>query len=352
MAQTLTVQSVVNLATIHTELMPLAGVGGFANEPALSLANDVLSELLMGGGMLFGDKFGPFPWKCNQVEYPTLLVTSYGKNDYLWAGASAFTLSGSLTGAAIDLASNSAITEAAGTVTVKVLEPFNANVGETVYMTGNSNSVYNSTFSAGPQQSQWSNGWTILSIAANKLSFTFATGSGQSGVTSGAPGITDFGWLESFSSVQMTDISYPQSIRYGLGVRTLTPFARVGTYPVRMALVKDLGTGVLKFRLNPLPGNTPLGVTIVYQKQAPILTSLSATWGPFPDDYNAMIRQCFLARAYRFVESKRSETEIQKAESLILAARGRDDAEESDEHIVPDSGLMDWQTTGAGGWWL
>lgn len=344
MAQTLTVQSVVNLASTHTELMPLANVGGYSNEPAISLANDVLSELLMGG-----DKLGPFPWKCNRAT-TNLFVTAYGKNDYLWAGASAFTLVGSGVGAAIDLKSNNGITVAASVVTVKTLEPHGFAVGNTVYMTGNADAPYNSAFAAGPQASQWSGGWVIATVPT-PTSFTFASTAGQT-ITSGASGITDMGWLENFTFVDMTDISYPQFIRYGITVRTLPPYSRVGSFPDRLSLVQDLGTGVVKFRVQPLPGNTPLGILIVYQKAAPTLTALSQFWGPFPDEYNAMIRQAFLARAFRFINSKRSEVETQKAEAMIVAARGRDDAEESEDFITPDNPLMGSSGVGGGGWWM
>lgn len=348
MAQTLTVQNVLNFAATHTELVPLAGVGGYTNEPALSLANDVLSELLMGGSLLAGKELGPFPWRCNRA-WTNLFVTSYGKNDYLWAGASAFTIAGSLTGAAIDLKSNNGITVAAGVVTVNTLEPHNFVVGDVVYMTGNTDAPYNSTFTAGPQNSQWSNGWTITAVTSK--SFSFAAGVGQT-IASGAPGITNMGWIETFTFVQMTDVSFPQFIRYGLAVRTLPPFSRVGSFPDRLALLQDLGTGVIKLRVQPLPGNTPLGITIVYQAQAPVLTALSANWGPFPDEYSAMIRQAFLARCYRFIDSRRSEVESQKAEAMILAARARDDAEESEDYITPDQPLMGWVGAGGGGWWM
>ena len=351
MAQTLTIQNVVNYAATQTELMPLAGVGGYANEPALSFANDIVSELLMGGGLLFGEKFGPHPWKCNEAT-SNLFVCSYGKNDYLWAGASAFTTTGSSTAAAIELKSNNGITESAGTVTVKTLEAHNFVVGDTVYHTGLPDAAYNSTFTAGPQSSTWSNGFAILTVGADKKSYTFATGSGQSGLTSGASGISDFSWGQSFSYVQMTDNSVPQQQRHGTFVRKLHPFALVGGFPSRMAMVQDLGTGVLKLRVQPLPGSTPIGITFVYQKSAPVITSLGAFWGPFHDEDSAMIRQCFLARAYRHINSKRSEVELQKAESLILAARGRDDAEDSEDYITPDSSLMGWFGGGGAGGWL
>jgi hypothetical protein len=57
-------QPMVNVASQHLELLPLAGVGGYSNEPALSLCNDAIHELMAGA----------YPWKFNRVEMP-LLVT-------------------------------------------------------------------------------------------------------------------------------------------------------------------------------------------------------------------------------------------------------------------------------------
>jgi len=76
LASTLTLQAVVNWSRTFTKLVPIVGVGGFANEPALSICNDVLSEILMGGlDPKTGRPFGPFPWKWNRksiTSFPTV----------------------------------------------------------------------------------------------------------------------------------------------------------------------------------------------------------------------------------------------------------------------------------------
>jgi hypothetical protein len=89
LASTVTIQSVVNLCRTHVELMPIADVGGYSNEPALTLANQTLQELLAM----------PFDWKFNSVT-AAILVTQGFRQDYLFAGATAFT---SLGGVGIDL---------------------------------------------------------------------------------------------------------------------------------------------------------------------------------------------------------------------------------------------------------
>src|SRR5437879_869092 len=134
MPSTITIQSIVNLTSTFAELMPLSGVGGFTNEPGLSIANDTMQELL-------GEKM---PWKCNRKEMASLFTTQ-GKQDYLFAGACAFTTDNAK-GVGIDLASANAITESGNTVTVNTLDNHALAVGDTVYMTGNTVAAYNSTF--------------------------------------------------------------------------------------------------------------------------------------------------------------------------------------------------------------
>lgn len=58
MASTVTLQNTVDWARTFTKLMPIVSVGGFTNEPAISICNQVLQELLSP----------PYNWKWNRVE--------------------------------------------------------------------------------------------------------------------------------------------------------------------------------------------------------------------------------------------------------------------------------------------
>src|SRR5580692_170677 len=113
---TITLQQTVNFASTHADLLPLSGVGGYTNQPALDLCNDAISDLVSD----------PNDWQFNRVEMPPLF-TCPNKQDYLFAGACAFSLSVSgLTttqttnsqGWAIGLASAPSIVNAGGAAPV------------------------------------------------------------------------------------------------------------------------------------------------------------------------------------------------------------------------------------------
>jgi hypothetical protein len=331
MSSTITVQSVINFSSAHTELMPLANVAGFTDEPALSLANDVLGEIMSP----------PFAWKFNRATMP-LLLTSQNRQDYKFAGAAVFTLKGAsvIGGVGIDLVSNNGITESGFTVTVKTLDPHNLTAGDPFFMTGNTVAAYNSVETITPTSSQWSNGWTVLAVIDAKT-FTFTHAS--SGLAnSGAPGITDFGWAEYATFVDELSTSSPRQVRHLEATRTLQPSSQVAT-PEQISITESGTAGILSVRFNTVPSAAAFGVSVVYQKKAPVLTAIAgATWAPVPDEYAFVVRQMFLASAFRYVGSARGEKEYEKAQLAISKALGRDDAETSNEFIAPEIPLMGW----------
>lgn len=335
MPSTLTIQQTVNIASTYTELIPLVGVGGISNEPALTIANETLNELL-------GEKH---PWKFNRKDMNPLF-TMRNRQDYQFAGACAFGL-GDAKGVSIGLASNNAITESSFTVTVVTLDPHNFVPGDAFFMTGNTVAAYNSTFTQTPDSSAWSGGWTILATPTS-TSFTFTHAS--SGLAaSGAAGISDFGWLEYGIMVDPVEATSPQSVKHLQAVRMIQPVSMILT-PTKIAVITDLGTGVLKIRLGN-PTSVREQITLTYQAKAPLLTLLSATWSPFPDELSHVYRQMFIAQSYRFANSPRSEVEYQKAQANIQKALGEDDRENSDEYIVPSSPI-DTFGVNIGGYWL
>ena len=304
-------------------------MGGYSNEPALTFVNDTMAEILSP----------PFPWKFNEIVM-NMLVTQTNKQDYKFAGACAFVLSGKnvVGGIGIGLASANAITESSFTVTVNTLEDHNFAVGDTVYMTGNTVAAYNSTFSVTPALSAWSGGWVITATPTTKQ-FQFLHA--QSGLSaSGAAGITDFGWLQYGTMVDNNDGSSPQATRELEAYRTLRPFGKVGTQN-KFAIAESGTAGVLRVRFYYVPGSAAWGVTPVYQKKAPVATDLSGTWAPIPDELAFMANQVFLGKAYGHYGSAKADIEVQKGQATVMKCLGRDDAEQSDEFIVPEISLMD-----------
>lgn len=329
---TITLQQVINLAATHADLMPLSGVGGYQDEPALSLCNDALSELLIF----------PYDWKFNRVEMP-MLVTCPNRQDYQFGGATAFTLGSTSSGVGIGLASNNAITESGTTVTVNTLEPHRFAVSDTVYMAGNNLSAYNSTFTDSGTQTSWSGGWTITAVPST-TSFQFThTSSGLA--NSGAPGITDFGWLTSASMVELNNTSSPQNVRQLNTVKELPVWGRVAN-PEQVCVLKDNGDGTIKVRFYAVPGTTIWGVNLVYQAKSPLKTALTNNWAPFPDEYSFVFRQALLYRMYRYLSSPRADSEYQKLQQEIQRSLAGADREMTDVHVVPSEPLIDFDWFG------
>ena len=71
MATTKTLQATVDWARTFTKLVPIVGIGGFSNEPALTICNSVIQEILSP----------PHKWKFNRAEL-TSFITIDGTQDY------------------------------------------------------------------------------------------------------------------------------------------------------------------------------------------------------------------------------------------------------------------------------
>lgn len=355
MPSTLTLQVVSNFASTHADLLPLTGVGGYTSEPFLSIANDALSEIINDAQ----------DWKWNSVELFDViqnvqpLITSLNKQDYLFAGACAFVLAVSgatavtSSGAAIDLSTNSAITVSGGVVTVNTLEPHRFAIGNIVNLLGltfstGTASKYNSTYTDNGSVCSWSTGYTITAVGAK--SFSFAAGTGQNNAdVGGAPGVTDFGWLSGVTMMELNNNSCPPNWRQMKAVRNLPKWSRVSD-PEQVAMVQDLGTGVLRFRFNQIPGGVIWAVNFVYQKAAPLLTLMSNTWAPIPDRLGDLIRQAALYRCYRYLNPNSPATvnELKKFEQVLNKSKGNDEAEESNVYLQPTEGIVDdyWPSYG------
>lgn len=325
---TITLQKIVSFAQIHVELLPLTGVGGFTNEPALSICNDVLSELIAK----------PNAWKFNRVEMP-FFVTAPFRQDYQFGGATAFNQNGGA-GIALKTASTPGVVRTGTTVVVTTLEPHNFNIGDTVYMFGNVDAPFNSVFTQTPSSSAYSGGWVLTGVTQFTFTFTHLT---SGNTNSGAPGITNFGWLESATMSLINTASPLPSVWVLEAVNNIQPTSITGLSK-KVCVLVDNGDGTLKIRFQYAPGTIMFAVNLVYQGQAPLKSALTGAgtgdWSPFPDRFQFVYRQMFMAHAYRYVNSPKADTEYQKAQIAINNALGADDAEQSDQRIYPEQSLM------------
>lgn len=337
MSFTNTFQSVVNFCSTQIDLLPLTGVGGYAFEPALSICNDALADLITAENN----------WKVNRKDYPNFLVTAPFKQDYIWGGASAFTLGSTNQGWAIALASNSGITVSGGVVTVNTLEPPQFAVGDAVFLngivakTGNSANAanYNSVLTTNNVGTSWTGSHPITAVAPQ--SFSFAAGAGQNdGDILGAPGIFDYGWMQESYMYMMVDTSAPYYNRLIYAKRQL-PLSRIVANPGAVSVQRDNGDGTLLFRFYQCPGNIAWGMKPTYQKAAPVAVDLTSTWAPFPDHFAPLYRQATLYRMYRYLNSPRADAEYKKLQLEISKASGYDDNEQTDVTLQPANPLLD-----------
>lgn len=350
---TIKLQTTVNYATTHTDLLPLTGVGGFTDEPGLSICTEAAGEIINQ----YND------WKWNSVEMCSPLGLTQGtgqplivyqsKQDYLFAGASAFTMnvnaSGGATGttssgASIDLASNNGVTVTAGVVTVKTLEPHRFAIGNTVFLvgltatTGNAGK-YNAVFTDDGNKTTWTGGAVLTAVTSTTFSFAALSGQNNNDVL-GAAGITNFGWLTASQMMELNNNSSPVNIRHLKAVRNLPTWSKLAD-PEQVAVMQDLGTGVLLVRMMYAPAAVTWIVNLIYQKAAPIFTSLNQTWG-IPDRYVTMINQAVMYRAMRYIRSPRADSEFKIMEGIIAEAKGADQAEESNVFLEPIESLIDY----------
>lgn len=337
---TIPIQKTVNFCSTHADLLPLAGVGGYTDEPAITLANDAMSDI-------FSE---PNDYKFNRTEMG-MIVTCPNRIDQLFAGAIAFSLGATSQGWGIDLSSNSAITVTGGIVTVNTLEAHRFAVGDVVYLNNVIMSVgtpgkYNATFTDNGSTSSWSGGFTLTAIGTKSISFTAVSGQNNNDV-GGAPGINDFAYATSASFQEMNNNSSPPNIQPCTIYRELAIISRVAN-PDKVAVMADLGTGVIKVRYGWVPGSTTWGCNIVYQAKPPLKGALTDTWAPIPDRFQSLFNQALLYRMYRYLNSPNADNEYKKLLTEIAKVQATDQAEESDVYMQPENPIMDnsyW------GWW-
>lgn len=67
-----TIEELIKFARTHVKLVPIIGIGGFTNEPSLTIANKVKSRIINQS----------YNWEWNRASIPTFL-TEDGKDEYV-----------------------------------------------------------------------------------------------------------------------------------------------------------------------------------------------------------------------------------------------------------------------------
>lgn len=214
-------------------------------------------------------------------------------------------------------------------------------VGESVTISGLSNA-----------SNTWLNNLTVTVRSASASQFTFWTAQNSYGSTAdtgyavindGAPGINNWGYMESVSATDFNSLSFPQPVQPWISVdRLAETYYPTGDKHPSVAMIQDMNNGILRFRLSEPMGTYPYAVNFGYQARAPKFSSPQdiIQWR---DDLVFTFMEVVLWLAFRqCAGTSAAETQMQKqfADQAIAMARIADDREDTGEAMVPDRSLM------------
>jgi hypothetical protein len=236
-------------------------------EPAITSANIILQTVLGA----------PFRWRWNRAVIG--FVTQTGQQDYTvfnWAANTPVTIGYVL----VDSNGFSQQVTTAGT-TGSSLPAFNTTVGG---ITNDGTAI-----------------WTNLgSLSTTK----FSTG-------------YNFGWIENAS---IRDAN-PNTCAFEwkqISPKIDLALDSAQARPHSIAAEFDDGNGNTTFRLMPAP-DKPYPVSITIQQKPPIMTGLSSTWAPIPDEYSRLYNWGFLALMYQYADDSRFQFANQKFIANLLS---------------------------------
>lgn len=192
--------------------------------------------------------------------------------------------------------------------------------------------------------------FTLISATASTISFTdsvdsITDGSETGTVTataSGAPGITDWGWMESASIVDINSTSYPQAVEPIDATHRLAPEWTNTGDEMSFAMMIDYGNGVLKFRMAQPLGTYCYQLNCVYQRVSPKYTSTSQIF-QWPDELLYVLTEVCLWEAFRFakgISAAETQLQMQSAMQSIQMALEAEDKESNTMGMSPQIAFM------------
>jgi len=306
---TITIQQIVNQVRAWPELQPIFGTSGWEQEPAITIANDVLQEFLAA----------PMDWKWNRVYGPPFVTVAL-QQDY----PTAITNLGWLEGCwRVDLTQNSL--------------PLPVFTMESVRDTGAT------SYQANPWNISWVYNYQAI-VGTWQANTAYPTGVGT---TSGAP----VSPVQSFVDAN-GNILYVTAWGTSGSVQPILPAnSAAGTTVVDNTVTWTVADpwGIC-LRIVPLPasGGLPWQITPIYQKIPPVFKSLTQTIAPIPDVLGYLFRQGFISKCYALCPGEASKKHgpmyMEWKDNLMTAIRSGD-REREDACFYPGSSI-----SGGNGW--
>ena len=306
-----TLQDLVDDARSNAELAPAIPTGGYSDAPALSIANDVMQNMIAGGPV--GQ---PFNWKWNRMLEKSFFLNSW-QQDYFIANQVSLGWLESCTG--VNYSSTSF---------PKPVRPIECKRDLLITNTQSSQSA----------KICWMQNDTMLTGTWGQAAQLSSTG-----LTNPGPGVvyTDPSMLPSMPLNPTT------SVKDAFGnLWTLTQYGTCGgtnpfvtnqnpVYPtlqnssivsttvndgsVQWTAVNPKGQG---YRVNPIPGQTGSVWLIqpVAQSKVPFIKTLGAFLDPVPDDFYTFFKQGFFAQCYRRSPDSKVRAKFEMEHKLWMIA--------------------------------
>lgn len=358
---TIKLQDVVDDAASLAELAPALATAGYSDQPALSIANDVITAMLAGGS-----KGQPFNWKWNRFNVTAFPTIGY-QQDYFIPGLVQLGWLESCW--ASDINNVSIPKPKASEIEVhKDLDVTYWQTGVPVKISW----MYNYLLQTGT----W--GESPLGPTANNSGGeTNVTGTNPSGAQNPGPNVI---YTNPVAGNNITPINAVTAIRANDSLWALTTYGTCGsveptwpdpadvvfpTYqdPTITATTVTDGTSEWTainpngqgMRLNPIPPQTGKVWLIqpVAQLRIPIFRNLTQTLDPVPDDYYSYFKQGFFTQCYR--RSPDAKVRGKFAQEWQLWLDALDKAVRQGQREIDDFGFYPTQSimgSGGQGLWL
>lgn len=321
-----TVQQIVDSTRVYKELVPQSEAAGWTQEPALSIAQDVMQKILAQ----------TLNWKWNRAYIPAFLTVTL-QQDYV---TNILDMGWMEQGWRIDINNSS-----------------NPNATKPIYqmeavrdleLTSYQSSPFNLSFIPNylAQMGVWTantivpTGYGVAQTPSSPIQqFIDPSGnilfidSGRLGLSISSPGFVN------------GPVSLPGYNPYGTTGNTIPnagPNAAAGTQvpdgTVTWTVANPNGYAV---RLAPLPAFSGIVWFIqpVYQKKPPTLASLQSTLAPIPDELVYLFREGFQAMCYEHAGSRMAPAKYAKWEESLFTALRAGDRERDSATMYPSEGL-------------
>lgn len=343
-------QDIVDDASTFGELSPSLAVGGFSDGPALSMANDVMTAMILGGpqGQAFNWKWNrtnvkPFATITLQQDYFVPGIVNVGWLESAWASNINQQSLPKQKGLPLEVHRDLEVTYTqtgypakmcwlpndqmqSGTWGAHPLGPTAASPSGEMVLGPGASGLQN----PGPNVI-YTNPIGALQNPINATTcITDANGNLWALTTYGTCGSTEPAWP--------TTPVYPTYLNPNAVATTVTDGTCVWT------AINPKGQG---FRLNPIPPVNGIVWLIqpVAQMRAPRFTTLAQTLEPVPDDYSSYFKQGFFAECYRRSPDAKVRAKYVQEKQLWMEALDKavhqGDREMDDMGFYPGSNVMD-----------